>query len=227
MRANTGSVYYDKTKKRYYTAITTPAGQRKKKSFTNKLEVGKWKNAQLTDVDRGVFVEPTDITIGAWSILWLRTYKKGAVKQRTYERYKQLIAYLDPVVNIKLQGLKPVQVQQLYQKLLLKLSVNTVNKVHKILKELYTKAYVLDMVPKNIMLAVVSPKFERKEIQIFSMEEIKLILDTCLADKKLCKYYPILLLGATTGMRIGEVLGLRWCDVLFNTSEVYIRKSLQ
>lgn len=41
MRANTGSVYYDKTKKRYYAAITTPAGQRKKKSFTNKLEVGK------------------------------------------------------------------------------------------------------------------------------------------------------------------------------------------
>lgn len=172
MRANTGSVYYDKTKKRYYAAITTPAGQRKKKSFTNKLEVGKWKNAQLTDVDRGVFVEPTDITIGAWSILWLRTYKKGAVKQRTYERYKQLIAYLDPVVNIKLQGLKPVQVQQLYQKLLLKLSANTVNKVHKILKELYTKAYVLDMVPKILCLPLYRLNLKEKKYKSFQWKRL-------------------------------------------------------
>lgn len=221
----TGSVYYDKSKKRYYAAITTPAGQRKRKSFTTKTEATTWKNAQLTDIDRGVFVEPTNMTVGAWALTWLTTYKKGAVKQRTYERYKQLIAHLALIANIKLQELQPVQVQQLYNQL--PLSACTVNKVHKILKELYTKAYTLDMIPKNIMLAVVSPKFERKEIEIFSPEEIEKILQTSFEYKRLSKYYPIILLGATTGMRIGEILGLRWCDVLFSTSEVYVRKSLQ
>ncbi|MDQ0202518.1 tyrosine-type recombinase/integrase [Pectinatus haikarae] len=221
----TGSVYYDKSKKRYYAAITTPAGQRKKKSFITKTEATTWKNAQLTDINRGVFVEPTNITVGAWALTWLTTYKKGAVKQRTYERYKQLIAHLASIADIKLQELQPAQVQQLYKEL--PLSACTVNKVHKILKELYTKAHILDMVLKNIMLAVVSPTFEKKEIEIFSPEEIEIILQTCFSNKRLSKYYPIILLGATTGMRIGEILGLRWCDVLFSTSEVYIRKSLQ
>ncbi|WP_196595916.1 MULTISPECIES: tyrosine-type recombinase/integrase [Pectinatus] len=221
----TGSVYYDKSKKRYYAAITTPAGQRKKKSFIAKTEATTWKNAQLTDIDRGVFVEPTNITVGAWALTWLTTYKKGAVKQRTYERYKQLLAHLAPIADIKLQELQPVQVQQLYKELLL--SACTVNKVHKILKELYTKACILEMAPKNIMLAVVSPKFEKKEIQIFSPKEIETILRTCFEHKRLGKYYPMILLGVTTGMRIGEILGLRWCDVLFATSEIYIRKSLQ
>lgn len=100
---NTGFVYYDKSKKRYFAAVTTPAGQRKKKRFLTKTEAEKWKNAQLTDIDRGAFVEPTNITVGAWAVI----------------------------------------------------------------------------------------------------------------------------LAATTGMRIGEVLGLRWCDVLFETSEVYVRQALQ
>lgn len=223
---NTGSVYYDKSKKRYFAAVTTPAGQRKKKRFLTKTEAEKWKNAQLTDIDRGAFVEPTNITVGAWAVTWLKTYKKGAIKRSTYERYKQLIAQLKPIAGIKLQELKPIHAQQLYQSFTT-LSANSVNKVHKILKALYTKAYDLDMVPKNIMLAVVSPKFDRKEIKIFSMEEIRLILETCMNNKRLKHYYPMVLLAATTGMRLGEVLGLRWCDVLFETSEVYIRQALQ
>lgn len=147
------------------------------------------------------------------------------MKQRTYERYKELVAHLKPIANIKLQDLQSVQVQQFYQNI--PLSPCSVHKVHKVLKELYVKAYVLDIVSKDIMKAVVPPRFEQKEIEIFSTKEIELILQTAHDYRGLERYYPIILLAATTGMRLGEVLGLRWCDVFFVTSEIYIRKSLQ
>lgn len=220
-----GSVYYDKSHKRWYGSITTPAGKRVKKSFTTKTEATVWATAQMASINSKNFVEPSNITVGCWALTWLKTYKKGAVKQRTYERYKQLIAHLKPIASIKLQDLQPVRVQQFYQSI--PLSPCSVHKVHKVLRELYSKAYILDMVPKDIMKAVISPRFEQKEIEIFSTKEIDLILQTAHDYKGLELYYPIILLAATTGMRLGEVLGLRWCDVYFGTSEIYIRKSLQ
>lgn len=216
-----GSVYYDKSKKLYYASITTPAGRRVKKSFPTKTAAQVWVTAQVASINSKTFVEPNNITLGRWAITWLKTYKKGAVKQRTYEKYRNMLKDLAPIASIKLQELQPVQVQQLYAKMTI--SANSINKVHKLLKQLYTKAYILDMVPKNIMVAVAAPRFERKEIEIFSPLEIRAILDACLADYRLKRYYPIILLGATAGMRIGEILGLRWCDVFFHTSQIYIR----
>ena len=77
------------------------------------------------------------------------------------------------------------------------------------------------------MLNVDTPKFEKKDIQIFTQMEVETILRTCHDNPLLKKKYPMILLAATTGMRLGELLGLRWCDVLFPTNEIFIRKSLK
>lgn len=40
-------------------------------------------------------------------------------------------------------------------------------------------------------------------------------------------YYPIYLTAVYTGMRRGEVLGLRWQDIDFDNLMIYVRQSLQ
>ena len=85
------------------------------------------------------------------------------------------------------------------------------------------------MVNKNIMLAVEPPKETiYKEVEIYTPEEIEKII-TNLPNMQfgLNKHYQIIILAITTGMRLGELLGLRWCDVGFKKKEVHIRQSLQ
>lgn len=83
------------------------------------------------------------------------------------------------------------------------------------------------MLQKNIMDIVESPKFEKKQIEIFTPDEIEKILRGCHEHPKLSYRCPAISLAATTGMRKGEVLGLRWCDVNLTGNEIHIRRSLQ
>ncbi len=77
------------------------------------------------------------------------------------------------------------------------------------------------------MLNVDAPKFEKKDIQIFTLGEVETILKVCHDNPLLKKKYPMVLLAATTGIRLGELLGLRWCDVRFPTNEIFIGKSIK
>lgn len=220
-----GSISYDSARGTYRTAVTTPDGRRIYKRFKSEQEALEWKTEQLHSIHRGTFVAPSNITVGEWVIEWLTTYKKRSIKQTTYEHYLYLATHIESLSTIHLQELKPTQVQKLFNELLSKgLSANTVNKVDHLLKDLFSKALQLDMINKNTMLLTSAPKFEKKEIEIFKREEIEQILQICHANTM---YYPMILLAATTGMRKGEVLGLRWCDVNLTNNEIHIRKSLQ
>lgn len=220
-----GSITYDKSRKSYRVAVTTPNGDRLYKRFKDEGDAIAWKTDQLHSMQKGTFVAPNNMTVGEWTIKWLTTYKKDTVKQRTYERYTSLANHFKTISTIKLQELKPLQVQELYQQLAL--SACTIIKVHNLLKDMYNKAFELELIQKNIMTVVKPPKYEPKEIEIFTPEEIQQILKVCSSHGKLKKYYPAVLLGVVTGARLGEILGLRWMDIKLATSEIHIRKSLQ
>jgi integrase len=221
-----GGITYDEARDSYRASITTPEGKRLFKRCKSEEEAVKWKTEQLHNMHTGTFVNPSDLTVGEWTLQWLTTYKKDTVKQRTYERYTSLAKHLALIAGVKLQDLKPLQVQQLYQTLPA-LSNCTIAKVHKLLKDMYNKAFELEMIQKNIMTVVTPPKFEKKQIETFTKKEIETILSSCKADSIFKKYYPMLLLATHTGMRLGEVLGLQWRDVSLFNSTVHICRSLQ
>lgn len=221
-----GSISYDKSRGSYRAFIVAPDGRRITKRCKTEQEAVVWKTEQLNMIHKGAFVAPNEITVGEWVIEWLNAYKVGAVAQSTYEHYLYLATHLQSIAGVKLQELQPMHIQQLYNELKKKISDHTVHKVHKLLKDMYNKAYQLDMISKNIMLNVSTPKFEKKEIEIFSRFEIEKILKTCHEHSKLKNRYPAILLAATTGLRLGEFLGLRWCDVNFSANEIHVRKSL-
>lgn len=228
-RANgEGGITYDKSRDSYRASITTPEGKRIFKRFKTEQEAVVWKTSQINSIHKGTFVVPSKVTVGEWTIDWLTTYKKGTIAQSTYELYFYLAAHFDSISGITLQELQPAHVQKLYTELSekTKLSQHTIHKVHKLLKNMISKAFHLDMINKNIMLLVTAPKFDKKDIEIFTASEIELILKTCHEHPVLKNRYPAILLAVTTGLRLGEVLGLRWCDVNFISNEIHVRKGL-
>jgi len=71
--------------------------------------------------------------------------------------------------------------------------------------------------------AVTPPKTRKVEMQTWDNEQVKVFLNV----SKDSPYYPIYLTAINTGMRRGEVLGLRWQDIDFDNNIVYVRQSLQ
>lgn len=221
-----GSIAYEKSRKKYRVAFFDNDGNRHYQRFDNEADAAAFLVAQRNDINNNNFVAPSDALFGRWALDWLKTYKKDSVRPSTYDYYKFLVGYLKPLAGLKLQEVTPLNVQQLYKELLKKVSANTTHKVHSTLVGIFSKAYRLGLIRKNIMDSVDAPHFEKKDIQIFTKDEIAKILQTCASHPILKKKYAAVLLAATTGMRKGEVLGLRRCDVFPRTRQIFIRKIL-
>ena len=125
---------------------------------------------------------------------------------------------------MELQKLTAHTVQQFYNELP-PMSASSKNKVHKLLKAAITKACAIDLVAKNFMQAVEAPSVPKVEVQVFTTEEIGKILQTAKTSRYYSKYYPFFLLAATTGARLGELLGLKAPNVKPNY--IYIDNNLQ
>lgn len=221
-----GSIAYENAREKYRAAITDPNGKRIIKRFDSHSDADKWLSNIKSEIFKGQYIPPSDITLGEWIIEWLTTYIAPNVRPKTIIRYKQTAANLITINNIRLQNLTAHTIQKFYNDL--QISNNAKNKLHKLLKSAITKAHVLEIVNKNIMLAVDTPKVEKTEIIIFTKNELQKILETLKnpkTDIRLRKYYPLILLAMTTGARLGEILGLKWSCV--GENKIIINNSLQ
>lgn len=222
-----GSLSYDKTRKQWRVAFLDTDDKRHYKRFTDKKAAQAYLTEQLNDINHGTFVAPNDMTVGQWIIEWIRTYKKNTVKQTTYDYYVFLSDYIAAIAKIKLQDLQAFNVQKFYDDLIAGgLSKATTYKVHAMLKSAYKKAYVLGLIQKDIMLAVSAPKVDKKAIDIFNRAEINTVLGITQQVEAFKPRYPIILIAVTTGMRMGEILGLRWCDIDLVKNELHVKHTL-
>ena len=227
MKAKTGSVSFDSARQQWRAQITTPSG-RILKRFPTKQEASDWLAKQQTAITEGTFVEPSSISLGTWLVTWLRDYKRASLSQRTLELYVMLIGKCKSIADYRLQSITAPMIQKLYSELSSEgLGNSSINKVHKVLNAAFKKAVQIDFLSRNIMEAVECPKFEtRHEIHTFTRAELDAILD---ASKKYCygRYYTFILTAITTGMRMGELLALRWCDVSMKKRQIHVTRNLQ
>lgn len=174
----------------------------------------------LKELNEGTFVEPSKETVGQYLDRWLRDYAKPSLRQTTYESYESVIrVHVTPAIgHIPLAKLKPVHLQQLYAARLADgradgrpggLSATTVRYIHAVIKEALKHAVKWGLLARNVADAVDPPRISRREQQAWSPEEAQRFLAAVREDR----LYPLYLMAITTGMRRGELLGLRWQDV--------------
>ena len=223
-----GSIVYLPDRDKYRAFFVTPAGKRISKSKGTKKEAADWLAQQAAAVSTNTFTEPSSLTFGAWLLTWLKEYKYPSLRPRTRETYASHISHAEPLAGVRLQSLTAPQVQSLYNQMLDKgYSANTISKIHKVLKAACHKALQLGLLPKNIFEVVVPPSVApRPDIITFTREEIDALLEAA-KEYSDGRYYPLILLAITSGMRRGEILALRFCDINLKKCEVSITRNLQ
>jgi integrase len=202
----------DGPKRRYLSA-------KKREDVSDKLIEALGSRAQGLVFDAG--------TLTVWEYLerWLKDSVKDTVRPSTYEVHRHMVEpHIIPALGrLKLKDLNPVHVRHFYrEKLDSGLSAATVRKMHRVLRKALKQAVLDGLIPRNVCEAVKPPKVERKEISPLDREQAKALLEAAREDRLEALY----VLAIHTGMREGELLGLKWDDVDLEANVLRLRRAL-
>lgn len=191
--------------------------QRSKGGFRTQGDAKRFLNDILGDVQRGTYMEPKKITLGAFvRDEWLPSL---TLRENTIESYRDLMEghVLPRLGGTLLPAITPKRVQRLYDELLTSgrrrgsggLSPRTVQYTGVVLKAALDAAVRRGFIPRNPAAVVDRPRPRRREMQSWTAEETAAFLHHVRDDRQ----YALWLLAFARGMRRGELAGLKWPDV--------------
>jgi integrase len=203
-------------------------GKRKRKYVYAKTEAEaiKKRDEMRRHLHLGVDLTASPRTVAAWLGEWLQDLKThDGTSASTLARYRQVITtHLVPGLGrIKLDRLTPRDVQHFLTGLRGNVAPATVVKVHGVLRVALSDAERLDLVPRNVAKAAKPPCLGRAERRTLTPEDARRLLDTIVGDR----LESLFVLALATGLRRGELLGLRWTDVDLPGRVLFVRRTLQ
>lgn len=204
--------------------ITNKRKRKKKRGFKTNREVEKALVVLITTVYSGTYFEPSTMLFEEYLHEWFQT-KKSQIGKQTAKNYESNIRFhIVPYLGkYPLSKLNTLIIQNLINLLVDKgLSNATIKKIYNILKNTIQKAFIHELISKNIVSMVELPKVVRNELKVWNTEEVKLFLNAA----KESRYYIAFHLALTTGVRQGGLLALRWKDVDLERGTIHTRQTL-
>jgi integrase len=202
------------------------ANGRKRKTLYGKTrkEVAKKLAKALSDREGGLIFDAEGLKLREYLSRWLEDSVKDTVRNTTYERYEQISrTHIIPMLgDVKLKTLSPTHVRGLYKEKLQTLSPRTVQYIHVTLHKALKQAVNDGLIPRNATEAVRPPQVRREEIRPLTPEQAKMLLDAAHGDRLEALYA----LAIHTGLRQGELLGLKWEDVDLETGSLHVKRTL-
>ena len=209
----------------YRGAYFGPDGKRRYVSGKTKEEARAKKRQALADADRGLVFDAGTLTVEEYLTRWLADSVRDTVRSTTYERYEQITRkhIIPEVGRVKIKALTPAHVRGLYRKKLeAGLSPRSVQYVHVTLHKALKQAVRDGLTARNATEAVKPPQVPRKEIRPLTPEQVKTLFEATKGDRLEALY----VLAVTTGLRQGELLGLKWDDVDMEAGTLQVRRTL-
>ncbi len=208
-----------------YTA-QTPDGPRRKYVYGRKYKDVERKLAEaMGDAAKGLVFDDENLNVGEYLDRWLSDAVRGTVRESTFSRDKYLaINHIKPSIGrIKLKNVSALHLQSLYRdRLNSGLSGSTVQKMHHVVHKVLDQALKWNLIPRNPSDGVKAPTPMPKEMHPLSAQKARQLLAAARGDR----FEALYVLAVHTGMRSGELLGLKWDDVDLDRSTVRVRRTL-
>lgn len=189
-----------------------------KGGFAKKREAESYLVEKLHELEEGTYVVTNTITLAEWCERWLRDYAPLHISDTTLSYYKGIVKnHIIPELGaVKLQRLDKPTVQSAITKWSKEMQASSCRLITTILKAILKEAVESGIIRRNPAQSVILPKLQRKEMRALDeVEAVELL-------KKLegSKLYLPTLLAVSTGMRRGEILGLKWSAIEGNVATI-------
>ena len=202
--------------------------------YAKTLEELRAKEAEIEkDKHDGIKAEARYVTINDLFELWCQL--KRGLKDNTFQNYKYMYnMFVRPNLGkARVSTVKKTDVKRFYNMLADErgLQASTIDSVHTVLHQVLDMAVddaYLRVNPSNNVLKELkqSHAFKTEKRRGLTMPEQELLLDYLQRNHTYSHWYPIIAVMVGTGLRVGEVTGLRWCDIDLDEGTIDVNHTL-
>ncbi len=210
---------------RWVAAVSLDGGRRKFVYAHTREEAARKLTELLKAKLDGMPITTDRQTVKDFLLSWLETVRPS-LSARAWRRYSEYVRLhaVPEFGRILLSRLTPQHLQRLYaRKLEQGLSAMTVRHLHATLHKALADAARWGSVARNVADLATPPRVERQEMKTLTPQEARVLLEVATGDR----LYALYALALSSGVRRGELLGLRWDDVKLERGIVEIQRTLQ
>jgi integrase len=213
-----------------YWWVEEPRGtvQRSKGGFATKRDAQNYLTKTLAALQTGAFTEPTKVTVGEYLLIRWLPGRAPSLRASTFDSYRRSIdLHVIPALgHVRLQQLTAEHLDRFYaDRLQAGLASKTVRNLHTMLRKALKDAVRKNLVVRNVADAADPPPARspgQAEMKTWTGEQVRSFLHEMQAHRWGAAFF----LAATTGMRRGEVLGLRWADVELGAQRLTVNQTI-
>jgi len=166
---------------------------------------------------------------------WFKDYAEGNLQPKTLQRYKEFAARCNQAIgNIKLEDIRPHHLNDFYSNLAEPgmnkrtggfLSPKTIQEHHRFISKVLNTAVQWQIIYENPATRATPPKVKQAEVLYLDEEQAKMVITALEQEEQ--KYKTALILAIYSGLRRGELCGLKWQDIDFEGKIISVRRTLQ
>ena len=180
----------------------------------------------LANINKGIYSINSEYTLSQWLRKWLELYALPTIKQSTYVSYESYVRlHLVPELGkSKLSSLSIDQLQRFFNKKQKQLSPKSLRNIYNMLHNCLEQAIINKHLTYNPLHGVKLPPVLKKDITILSLSDQNILHSAVISSNTPAAFGIIFTLS--TGLRLGELIGLQWSDLDFANHSIHIRRTV-
>ena len=207
--------------------VTGKRKQKTKGGFKRQKDAQAALNKVLHEIGEQGYVEPSKELFSSFIESWFTSHYEKRIKDTTASNAHSLInKHLireNPFANKPLSKITTEDIDAFYNlKIDEEYSSSYIRKMHQMLNQAFTQAVKWKRIKYNPVTDADPPAVKKEEMKIWSYDEINTFLEHCEGER----HYLTFFLAIYTGMRRGEILGIKWSDIDLVNKTIHVQRSL-
>jgi len=211
---------------KYAARFVNKNKKRIERHFEKVSEAKKWLAEAKYEDEHNNIGASSQMTVNAWFDFWIHEIKEKTTRPNTVRNYKERYVHniQDVIGNMLISEVKPMHCQQILNNMEEKYKGSTMEQCRITMASMFLYAVENQIIPMSpVTKSVKSPKKIEKKVRFLTLEEQEKFLAVAEGTSNYYQYALVL----QTGLRTGEMIGLKWEDIDFRKRTISVKRTME